>query len=113
MGKDGHTYIIGAADGSTLTLARWRLIPVGPELPHGMKMARSVNDAKTGMVKKILNYNEKDKKYHVLWRSATKARVTTHEPVSVIRALRDSPEKLTTHEEEYWKGKEMPDGILP
>jgi hypothetical protein len=110
-GKDGHAYIIAAKDGSTLTLTRWRLIPVGPQLPHGMKLARSVGTGKGGIPKKILDYKPAQKKskqpatYHVQWKSPTGTYVDTWEPISVIKRLRTSPEKLTVQEEAFWDRK--------
>jgi hypothetical protein len=119
-GKDGHAYIIAAADGSTLTLTRWRLIPIGPELPHGMKLARSVNGGRGGLPKKILDYKEAGRdavrnpaKYHVLWKSPTGTYIDTWEPIIVIKRLRHDPNKLTRHEEAYWRSKVLPSGILP
>jgi hypothetical protein len=108
--KDGHAYIIMAKDGSTLQVTRWRLIPIGPELREGMKMARSVNDAKHGIIKRILNY--RNKKYEVLWKSPNKEQIITHEPLGNMKRMRSSPKTLTKHEEAYWKGKKMPREIL-
>jgi hypothetical protein len=119
-GRDGHAYIIAAADGTTLTLTRWRLIPIGADLPKGMKLARSVNGGKGGLVKKILDYKEagsdpvkEPASYHVLWKSPTGTHIDTWEPLIVIKRLRDDANKLTRHEEAYWRTKKMPDGILP
>jgi hypothetical protein len=49
-GKEGHAYIIQAEDGSALHLTRWRLIPIGPELKPGMKLARTVNGGKNVII---------------------------------------------------------------
>jgi hypothetical protein len=123
--KDGHAYIIMAKDGSTLTLSRWRLIPVGATLPAGMKLARSVNDAKGGIIDKILNYiphwvrpNVRPRPrpqnvYFILWKSPDGERITTHEPIGLFKRERQRPDKLTREEKAYWGTRVPPAEVLP
>jgi hypothetical protein len=113
MGKDGHAYIIAARDGSTLILTRWRLIPVGDTLPHGMKLARTVNDGKNGIIKRITHYNKDTDTYSVLWKNPKNERIITREPVANFKRDRKQPNILTRHEEAFWEHKRIPAGILP
>jgi uncharacterized protein YdaU (DUF1376 family) len=113
MKKDGHAYVLGARDGSTVTMTRWRLIPVKDT--HGLKMARSVNDAKHGIMDNIMSYNKEDQTCFILWKSPNKERITTHEPLGLLKAQRERPNKLTKEEEEFWKGtkrKDIPRAIF-
>jgi hypothetical protein len=114
MGKDGHAYIIGAADGSTLQLTRWRLIPIGPELKQGMKLARTVNNAKNGIIQEIQNYNKRARTYTVLWKNPKNERIITYEPLGNIKAQLSAPTVLTRWEADYWKskGKNPPAEVL-
>jgi hypothetical protein len=109
-GKDGHAYIIMAKDGSTLTLTRWRLIPVGKTIPSGMKMGRSINNAKHGIIKAIVAH--RGNRYRVEWQSPDNKRILTWEPIKNFKQERTHKGKLTKHEREYWEGKTIPKGIL-
>jgi hypothetical protein len=113
-GKDGHAYIIQAKDGSTLQLTRWRLIPIGGVLEKGMKLARTVNNAKNDIIKSIINYHKRAKTYEVLWKNPNKERIITHEPLANLKRMRSAPNKLTRWEEAYWKskGKNPPAEVL-
>jgi hypothetical protein len=102
-GKDGHAYIIMAKDGSTLTLTRWRLIPIGKTIPEGMKWGGTINNAKHGIIKAILKHNATQ--YKVEWQSPTDQRIVTWEPIKDFKRERKHKGKVTRHEATYWKGK--------
>jgi hypothetical protein len=110
VGKNGHAYIIQAKDGSTLTVTRWRLIPVGKAIPEGMKFGRTINNAKHGIIKGIVAHNAT--KYRVEWQSPTDEKIFTWEPIKDFKRERKHKGKLTRHEAEYWKDKKIPKGIL-
>jgi hypothetical protein len=108
--KNGHAYVIMALDGSTLTLTRWRLIPVGKSVPKGMKKGRTINNAKHGIMLHILNHNETE--YEVDWKSPDDRKITTWEPIENFKRERTAKGKLQRIELDYWKGKNIPKGIL-
>jgi hypothetical protein len=120
-GKDGHAYIIMAKDGSTLTITRWRLIPIGKTIPKGMKMARSVNSAKHGVIVKIEAYKKgwratkkarRKNVYVVLWKSPDGERIVTHEPIELFKRERRRRDVLTKDEKAFWEGKDIPPEIF-
>ena len=62
--KEGNAYVIMAKDGTTKTIARWRMFPIGKTLPDNMKFADTFGNNE-GTVSKINSYNEKTHKYNV------------------------------------------------
>jgi hypothetical protein len=63
--KEGHAYICMAKDGSTVTIARWRLFPVQKE---GYEIEATLGEA-TGIVKRIVSKKKRGRKtlYEVEW----------------------------------------------
>lgn len=55
VGKDGNAYIIMAKDGSTKTIARWRLFSIGKILGK-YRFGKTLGDGGKGIPKKILGY---------------------------------------------------------
>jgi hypothetical protein len=110
-GKDGHAYEIMAKDGSTLLLTRWRLIPV--KSIKGMKMARTVNDAKHGKRIAITGHDPVAKTYRVKWLSPDGEDISTDEPVKILKAERKHANELLSIERDYWKsiGQKRPAGF--
>ena len=53
-----------AADGTTITVARWRLFPLGSVLPDKMKFANSFHNNQ-GTVNRIIDFNNETRKYTV------------------------------------------------
>ena len=53
-----------AQDGTTKTLSRWRLFPIGATLPKKMKFGRTFNK-NMGTVEEILSYDANKNKYTV------------------------------------------------
>ena len=62
--KEGNAYVIMAADGTTKTVARWRLFPLGLNLPEKMKFANTLGNNE-GTVNRIVSYNQRTRKYNV------------------------------------------------
>ena len=62
--KEGNAYVIMAADGTTKTVSRWRLFPLGKTLPNKMKFANTFGN-NNGTVSKINSYDETTRKYNV------------------------------------------------
>ena len=62
--KDGNAYVLIAADGTTKTVSRWRIFPLGKELPPKMKFANTFGN-NNGTVNKINSYDERTGKYNV------------------------------------------------
>ena len=62
--KEGNAYVIMAKDGTTKTISRWRMFPLGYNLPEKMKFADTFGN-NNGTVSKINSYNEKTHKYNV------------------------------------------------
>jgi hypothetical protein len=62
--KEGNAYVIMARDGTTKTLARWRIFPIGTTLPENMKFANTFGN-NAGTVSKINSYDKKNHKYNV------------------------------------------------
>jgi hypothetical protein len=61
-GKDGHSYIMTARDGTTKTVSRWRLFPVAniSKLKFGASFSNN-----RGELHSIQSYNPRTKKYDV------------------------------------------------
>jgi hypothetical protein len=112
-----------AKDGSTLNVSRSRLIPVGETLPQGMKLARSVNDAKNGVVDKIKDYianyvpsgavpkPRPQNVYVVKWKTPEGEGITTHEPIAIFKRQRRM-NKLTKEERAFWGSRSPPAEVL-
>ena len=64
--RDGNAYVLIAQDGTTKTVSRWRLIPLGSTLPQKLKFSSSFGN-NNGTVQEILNYNPRTHKYTVLF----------------------------------------------
>ena len=62
--KEGNAYVIMARDGTTKTLARWRIFPIGTNLPENIKFANTLGN-NAGTVSKINSYDKKNHKYNV------------------------------------------------
>jgi hypothetical protein len=62
--REGNAYVIMAKDGTTKTIARWRIFPLGDTLPPKMKFANTFGN-NTGTVNKINSYNKRSRKYNV------------------------------------------------
>jgi hypothetical protein len=70
-GKAGNAYEMMAEDGSTLQVARWRLLPVDDENKDKWKIGTTLHKGGKGIVKEIVGvrYGKAHKKeYHVIWR---------------------------------------------
>jgi hypothetical protein len=106
-GRDGHSYIIMAKDGSTLTLSRWRLFPLGKKLPPGMKLGATLKKGRGGIPKSIKEVNKTKKKYLVEWEAPDGVEVPdTWEPIGVIKALRQ--DGLHATEKAFWGHRTVP-----
>jgi hypothetical protein len=80
--KDGEAYVCMAADGTTRTLQRWRLFPVGDTLPEGMTLHGSFGK-NNGIIKSVVGKH--GNKYRVQWEMPdTRDVVETIEPKSHI-----------------------------
>jgi hypothetical protein len=108
-GKNGHAYEIMAKDGSILTLTRWRLIPL--KSIQGMKMARTVNDAKHGKRLEITGHDVANKTYHVKWLMPNGENVYTDQSVKILKAERKHANQLLPIERAYWRGRRLPAGF--
>ena len=62
--KEGNAYVIMAADGTTKTVSRWRLFPLGYNLPAKMKFANTFG-TNTGTVSRIISYDRNKRTYDV------------------------------------------------
>lgn len=62
--REGNAYVLMAADGTTRTIARWRLFPLGKTLPKNMKFANTFG-TNTGTISKIISFNERTRRYKV------------------------------------------------
>jgi hypothetical protein len=111
-GRDGHSYIIMAKDGSTLSLSRWRLLPLGKELPPKMKVGATLHRGTGGIPKGITRVDARRKRYLVQWEGPDGAAVEdTWEPIRVIRELRTAPGRLHKIERAFWHDRQVPDWV--
>ena len=62
--KEGNAYVLIAQDGTTKTLSRWRLFPLGTTLPKKHKWGHTFN-RNAGVVDEILSYDANKQKYTV------------------------------------------------
>jgi hypothetical protein len=110
-GRDGHSYIIMAKDGSTLTLSRWRLLPLGANLPPKMKLGATLHKGKGGIPRSIKNVNSRARKYLVEWEAPDGVAVDdTWEPINVIRVLRTG-NALHPLETAFWGSRPVPNWV--
>jgi hypothetical protein len=104
-GRDGHSYIIMAKDGSTLTVSRWRLFPLGKQLPPKMKLGATFEKDHGKSVRaipqSILKVDKTKKKYLVEWQAPDGAEAAkTWEPVNTIKRMRTNG--LHAVEKAFW-----------
>ena len=92
----GNQYLIKARDDSIAFYPRHKLY-----LSPGAKLADTIDDAKKGIVDKILDYNPKNKKYKIEYVGGVKDWV----PVKSMREGR--PAEMSPMEKEYWSDKEV------
>jgi len=98
--KDGNAYAIQAADGTVRTVARWRLFPIGTQLPPKMKFANSFHTA-TGAVQEITDYDAKTRRYTV---NFSMPDGSVFKDVIHERNLRGStPQVMSDVERAYWE----------
>jgi hypothetical protein len=62
--KEGHAYVLMAQDGSTATMARWRLFPV--EDKTGYKVLKKFRQ-NTGIIRRVFGGPNRRGEYHVEW----------------------------------------------
>ena len=62
--KEGNAYVLMAADGTTKTVSRWRIFPLGKRLPAKMKFANTFGN-NNGVVNKINSYDKRTGNYNV------------------------------------------------
>jgi hypothetical protein len=108
--KAGNHYVIMAKDGATRTIPRWRLLPVpDEEVRSHLRVASTIGDGNTGMVKKIVaHYPRRARRakdvetYDVEWVTPDgEPTIETRETVAYLRSFQ--PQKgLTDEEREYW-----------
>ena len=98
--KEGNAYVLLAQDGSTRTLSRWRLFPVGETLPKKMKWSNTFN-RNTGTVEEILSYDANKNKYTVRFSMPDGSTYIDKIPASYLRGAH--PQKPSAIEEEFFK----------
>jgi hypothetical protein len=62
--KEGHAYVLMAKDGSTATMARWRLFPVKDK--DGYRVLTKFHQ-NTGIIKRVIGGTNRKGEYHVEW----------------------------------------------
>jgi hypothetical protein len=113
-GRDGHSYIIMAKDGSTLTVSRWRLFPLGTSLPPKMKLGATFQKdhgkSVRGIPKSIVEVDKKKKKYLVEWQTPDGTETAnTWESVNMIRHMRTNG--LHKIEKAFWGERAVPSWV--
>ena len=98
--KDGNAYSIMAADGTTKTVARWRLIPLGNTLPAKLKFANSFHN-NMGTVNRIIDYDEHTRKYTVEF--SMPDGTTYQDRVSERNMRGATPQLMTDLEKRYFR----------
>ena len=96
--KEGNAYVIMAKDGTTKTIARWRMFPLGPNLPEHMKFANTFGNSE-GTVSKINSYDKKNHKYNVEF---TMPDGTTYNDTIHERNLRGTTPQIKSHMERLY-----------
>ena len=98
--KDGNAYSIMAADGTTKTVARWRLFPLGNTLPDKMKFANTFH-SNVGTVSRILDYDATRKQYRVEFSMPDGS---TYQDTISERTIRGAtPQLMTDLEKRYFR----------
>lgn len=101
--KEGNAYVIMAKDGTTKTIARWRMFPLGPNLPEHMKFANTFGN-NDGTVSKINSYDKKNHRYNVEF---TMPDGTTYNDTIHERNLRGTTPQIKSHMERlYFNAKD-------
>ena len=98
--KDGNAYSIMAADGTTITVARWRLFPLGTVLPPKMKFANSFHN-NMGTLNRILDFDRETRKYTVEF---VMPDGTTFQDIVSERNIRGATPQLMTDLEKRFLG---------
>ena len=93
--KEGNAYVIMAQDGTTKTVARWRLFPVEERHRDKVKFANTFGN-NSGTVSKINKYNTKTHKYNVEF---TMPDGTTYNDTIHERNLRGTTPQIKSHME--------------
>jgi hypothetical protein len=103
-GKNGNAWLIAGADGSTKTVARWRLIPIkeGATTKVGHGFVDDKHKRGHNVVKRIKDYDKKSHRYLVEWDDDTG---DTWQTVADIRADRNDKNKETNWEAKFWKSE--------
>ncbi|EAX87117.1 hypothetical protein TVAG_112360 [Trichomonas vaginalis G3] len=96
----GNGFLIRAEDDSVAFYPRHKLV----ESSNG-RLAKTLDDAKRGVIAEILSYNSRTDKYKVRYEGGVEDEIKSN-------ALRESkPTHLGPMEREFWKGKEIPNKI--
>ena len=98
--KDGNAYVLMAQDGSTRTLSRWRLFPIGTSLPKKMKWGRTFNK-NMGVVDEILSYDANKQKYTVKFSMPDGSTFIDKIPASYLRGAH--PQKPSQIENDFFE----------
>jgi hypothetical protein len=96
--KEGNAYVIMAKDGTTKTIARWRMFPLGKNLPENMKFADTFGN-NDGTVSKINSYDKRNHKYNVEF---TMPDGTTYNDTVHERNLRGTTPQIKSHMERLY-----------
>jgi len=94
-GRDGLSYILTAADGSTMTRTRFFLVPQF----SGTKFAKTISGTSRGEIDQILGYNKKTKKYKVSFKMPDGTKYYDEIPESYLRAKH--PTRMSDMEKEF------------
>ena len=98
--KDGNAYVLIAQDGTTRTLSRWRLFPLGETLPKKMKFGNTFN-RNMGTVDEILSYDANKNKYTVKFSMPDGSTYIDKIPASYLRGAH--PQKPSKIENEFFE----------
>ena len=100
VGREGQLFIISAKDGSTRLVPRWKLISVGMEIPDNMKFASTIVGVEKGVLKRIVDWGNKDKtKYKVEFEMPDGSVYKDVIPISFVRGK--YPQMETKLEKEF------------
>lgn len=97
--REGNAYVIEAKDGSSLTLPRYKLIPV--KNTNNIRFAPTIEGSVRGVVKKLLSYNKRSNKYKVLFEVPNADDYQDEIPASYLRGNR--PQTMSNIEKEFFK----------
>ena len=98
--KDGNAYVLIAQDGTTKTLSRWRLFPIGSTLPKKHKWGQTFN-RNMGVVDEILSYDANKQKYTVKFSMPDGSTFIDKIPASYLRGAH--PQKPSQIEDEFFE----------